>query len=159
MVNSTIISRKKLLKKAEKIVQINLKQLLNKALLKTVNRYNVNKKLKSIFKKLNKRTMFTNSELDDAIKIYGLSIDELKKLAKKRGIKKYDSLTEDQLYYVLISSNKSPSEDNFIEFMNRNFKSDIKERINYVLFLMTKLENKITNKERKNITSELKDLL
>ena len=146
MVNSTIISRKKLLKKAEKIVQINLKQLLNKALLKTVNRYNVNKKLKSIFKKLNKRTMFTNSELDDAIKIYGLSIDELKKLAKKRGIKKYDSLTEDQLYYVLISSNKSPSEDNFIEFMNRNFKSDIKERINYVLFLMTKLENKITNK-------------
>ena len=159
MVNSTIISRKKLLKKAEKIVQINLKQLLNKALLKTVNRYNVNKKLKSIFKKLNKRTMFTNSELDDAIKIYGLSIDELKKLAKKRGIKKYDSLTEDQLYYVLISSNKSPSEDNFIEFMNRNFKSDIKERINYVLFLMTKLENKITNKERKNITSESKDLL
>ena len=36
--------------------------------------------------------------------------------------------------------------------MNRNFKSNIKERINHVLFLMTKLENKITNKERKNIT-------
>ena len=43
--------------------------------------------------------------------------------------------------------------------MDRNFKSDIKERINHVLFLMTKLENKITDKERKNITSELKDLL
>ena len=43
--------------------------------------------------------------------------------------------------------------------MNRNFKSNIKERINHVLFLMTKLENKITNKERKNITGELKGLL
>ena len=43
--------------------------------------------------------------------------------------------------------------------MNRNFKSDIEERIKHVLFLMAKLENKITNKERKNITSELKDLL
>ena len=62
MVNSTKISRKKLLKKAEKIVQVNLKQLSNKALLKIVNRYNVNKKLKSVFKKLNKRTTFTNSE-------------------------------------------------------------------------------------------------
>ena len=50
MVNSTKISRKKLLKKAEKIVQVNLKQLSNKALLKIVNRYNVNKKLKSVFK-------------------------------------------------------------------------------------------------------------
>ena len=40
-----------------------------------------------MFKKLNKRTTFTNSDLDDAIRIYGLSIDELKKLAKKKGIK------------------------------------------------------------------------
>ena len=87
MANSTIISRKRLLKKAEKIVQVNLKQLSNKALLKIVNRCNINKKLKSMFKKLNKRTTFTNSDLDDAIRIYGLSIDELKKLAKKRGIK------------------------------------------------------------------------
>ena len=83
MTNSTKISRKKLLKKAEKIVQVNLKQLSNKALLKIVNRYNINKKLRSVFKKLNKRTTFTNSELDDAIKISGLSIDELKKLATK----------------------------------------------------------------------------
>ena len=43
--------------------------------------------------------------------------------------------------------------------MDRNFNSDIRERTNHVLFLMTKLENKITNKEKKNITSELKDLL
>ena len=60
MMNSTKISRKKLLKKAETIVQVNLKQLSNKALLKIVNRYNINKKLRSVFKKLNKRTTFMN---------------------------------------------------------------------------------------------------
>ena len=43
--------------------------------------------------------------------------------------------------------------------MNKNFRSEVQERINHVLFLMTKLENKITNKERKEITSKLKDLL
>ena len=43
--------------------------------------------------------------------------------------------------------------------MNKNFRSEVKERINHVLFLMTKLENKITNKKRKEITSKLKDLL
>ena len=44
MVGTTEISRRRLLKKSERILQTNLKQLSNKALLKIVNRYNVNKK-------------------------------------------------------------------------------------------------------------------
>ena len=63
------------------------------------------------------------------------------------------------MYHTLITTNRSPLENNFIEFMNKNFRSEVQERINHVLFLMTKLENKITNKERKEITSKLKDLL
>ena len=98
---------------------------------------------------MGKRTTFSNTELDDAIKLYELTIDELQKLAKKRGIKNFNSLIEDQLYYVLISSNKSPLENEYIEYMNRKFKSDLKERLNHVLFLMTKLKNKVTNKEKK----------
>ena len=43
--------------------------------------------------------------------------------------------------------------------MDRDFKNDLKLRINHVLFLMTKLENKITNVQRKEIISELKKLL
>ena len=133
------VSRKKLLKIAQKILQANPRQLSNKALLKIVNRYNVNKKFKKVFKRLDKRTTFTNSELDDLIKIYGLSIDELKELAKKRCIKNFNSLKEYQLYHVLISSNKSPLENEYIEFVNKKFKSELKERINYVLLLMTKI--------------------
>ena len=149
MANHIKINKKRLLTKSQKIVQRNVNHLSDKALLKIVNRYNINKKLKGVFERLGKRTTFTNTELDDAIKLYELTIDELQKLAKKRGIKNFNSLIEDQLYYVLISSNKSPLENEYIEYMNRKFKSDLKERLNHVLFLMTKLKNKVTNKEKK----------
>ena len=43
--------------------------------------------------------------------------------------------------------------------MNRDFRNDLKVRINHVLFLMTKLENKITNVQRKEIIRELKRIL
>lgn len=109
-----LTSSKKLLKKAKNIVLGNIGKLSNKALLKIVNRHNTSKKLKGIFERLGKRTTFTNSEIDDAIKLQGLSSNELKKLAKNRVIKNINRLTEDQLYYALISSNKSPLEDNFI---------------------------------------------
>ena len=115
--------------------------------------------MRTVFSSTNKRSVFTNSELDRAIELEGLSFNELKKIAKKRVIKNIDSSTEDQLYHNLITTNRSPLENNFIEFMNKNFRSEVKERINHVLFLMTKLENKITNKERKEITSKLKDFL
>ena len=122
----------------------------NEALLQIVNRHNASKKLKRIFERLGRRNTFTNSEIDKAIKLSGLSFKELKKLANKRMIKSFDSLSEDQLYYVVISTNRSSLEDNSIEFMNKDFRSEVKERINHVLLLMTKLENKVTNKEKKS---------
>ena len=104
MSNRNVLTRrKKQLKKAKKIVLGNIEKLSNKALLKIVNRHNTSKKLKRIFERLGKRTTFTNSEIDDAIKLQGLSFNELKKLAKKRVIKNVDGLTEDQLYYACFS--------------------------------------------------------
>ena len=144
------IGRKKLLRKARRIEKRDVSNLSNEALLKIVNRHNASKKLKRIFEKLGRRNTFTNSEIDKAIKLSGLSFKELKKLANKRMIKSFDSLSEDQLYYVVISTNRSPLEDNSIEFMNKDFRNEVKERINHVLFLMTKLENKGTNKEKES---------
>ena len=60
------------------------------------------------------------------MKLQGLSIDELKKLAKKQMIKNYDLLNKDQLYYVVISSREPPLEDSFIKYLNRDFKNDVK---------------------------------
>ena len=65
------INRKKLIKKARTLGILNAEQLSNKSLLKIVNRHNINEKLTRIFNELGKRTIFTNSELDEAIELYG----------------------------------------------------------------------------------------
>lgn len=123
----TLISRKKLKTRARKIIKRNVDNLSNKALLKIVNRHNAGMKLRKRFSRWGKRITFGNySEINDAMKLQGLSIDELKKLAKKRMIKNYDLLNKDQLYYVVISSREPPLEDSFIKYLNRDFKNDVK---------------------------------
>ena len=43
-----------------------------------------------------------------------------------------------------------------MKYLKNDFKSDLKQRINHVLLLMTKLDNKLTNVERSYIFNELK---
>ena len=152
------ISRKSLKKRVKAISKINNDRLSNKALLKMINRHTINKKLTSIFERLGKRTIFTNSELDKAIELFGLSIDDLKELAKRRLIKNYADMNKDKLYCVLVKTEKSPLEDSYMKYLKNEFKSDLNQRINHVLLLMTKLDNKVTNTERLNIYEELKEL-
>ena len=152
------ISRKSLKKRVKAISKINNDRLSNKALLKMINRHTINKKLTSISERLGKRTIFTNSELDKAIELFGLSIDDLKELAKRRLIKNYEDMNKDKLYCVLVKTEKSPLEDSYMKYLKNEFKSDLNQRINHVLLLMTKLDNKVTNTERLNIYEELKEL-
>ena len=67
-------------------------------------------------------------------------------------------MSKDQLYYALITTKETPLEDNFIKYMNRDFRNDLKLRINHALFLITKFENKVTNVQRKEIISGLKKI-
>ena len=152
------ISRKSLKKRVKAISKINNDRLSNKALLKIINRHTINEKLTRIFEKLGKRTIFTNSELDKAIEPFGLSIDDLKELAKRRLIKNYADMNKDKLYCVLVKTEKSPLEDSYMKYLKNEFKSDLNQRINHVLLLMTELDNKVTNTERLNIYEELKEL-
>ena len=152
----TSISRKRV----KAISKINNDRLSNKALLKMINRHTINKKLTRIFERLGKRTIFTNSELDKAIELFGLSIDDLKELAKRRLIKNYADMNKDKLYCVLVKTEMSPLEDSYVKYFKNDFRSDLNQRINHVLLLMTKLEldDKVTNTERLNIYEELKEL-
>ena len=100
----TEINRKRLIRKARMLGILNAKKLSNKSLLNIANRHNVNKKLIRIFNRLGKRTIFTNSELDIAIELYGLEIEELKEIAKHRFVKNYGSTSKDMLYYTLVNS-------------------------------------------------------
>ena len=77
---ASTISRRSLITKVRRIRYINPNALSNKRLLKIVNRHNINKKLKRILlKKPNDRAEFTNSDLDKAIVLDDLSLEDLKK--------------------------------------------------------------------------------
>ena len=58
------IGRKRLVKKAKSLGTVYAERLSNKSLSKIVNRNNISKRLTKIFNRLEKRTVFTNSELD-----------------------------------------------------------------------------------------------
>ena len=53
-----MIKRKKLLKKAKKIVPGNIEKLSKKALLKIVNRQNIANNLRTVFSSTNKRSVY-----------------------------------------------------------------------------------------------------
>lgn len=53
---------------------------------------------------------------------------------------------------------KSPQEDKYLKYVNFTSRSDIKERINHTRLMLTKLGNKLTKKERKEINKEMNDM-
>ena len=95
--NRTKINRSSLVKKASRRGVMNANLLSNKALIKTVNRYNINKKLKRRFDRLARRAIFTNNELDRAIELNDLTIDDMKEVAKRRMIKNYGGMSKNEL--------------------------------------------------------------
>ena len=110
-VKKASISRKSLKKRVIAISKINNDKLSNKALLKLINRHNINKKLKRVLERLGKRKIFTNSQLDKAIELFELTIDDLKEWSKRRLIISFYEMSKDQLYYALVKSEKLPLED------------------------------------------------
>ena len=64
-------------------------------------------------------------------------------------------MTREQLIYALLRSEEAPKEDNYLmQSLNATY-SELKERIKHARILTTKLDNLLTNKERKTITKEL----
>ena len=152
------ITRKGLIRKAGALKVNNASILSNKALEKIVNRNNINKKVTKIFNRLGKRAIFTNTDLDKAIELYGLSINDMKEIAKRLMIKNYVNTKKDQLYYALIRSEKSPQEDSYLKYLKNVVSGDLNGRINHIHLLMSKLGNKVSNIERLNIKERLSEL-
>ena len=152
------ISRKRLVKKAKSLGTVYAERLSNKSLLKIVNRNNISKRLSRIFNRLGKRTIFTNSELDKAIELDGLKIDDLKEIAKRRGINNYGDMSKDILYYALVKSEKSPLESSHLKHLKYTTTSDLKKRLNHIKLLTTRLGNKLTNVERSKLYEKIDEL-
>ena len=156
--NQKDINRKTLIRKARSLGILNAKKLSNKSLLKIVNSRNIKKRLTKIFNGLEKRTIFTNNELDNAIELDGLNINDLKEIAKHRLIKNYGDMSKDMLYYVLVKSGRSPLENNYLKHLEYLTTSDFKKRLNHIKVLATRLGNKLTNVEKSKLYEQIHEL-
>ena len=134
---------------------MNANLLSNKALIKTVNRYNINKKLKRRFDRLARRAIFTNNELDRAIELNDLTIDDMKEVAKRRMIKNYGGMSKNELFYTFLKGEKSPQEDTYLKYLKADSKDDLNKRIDHIRLLTAKLGNKVSNIERAEILEDL----
>ena len=76
---ASTISRRSLITKARRIRYSNPNALSNLRLLKIVNRHNSKKLKRILLKKPNDRAEFTNSDLDKAIVLDDLSLEDIKK--------------------------------------------------------------------------------
>ena len=153
--NPTKINRSSLVKKASRRGVMNANLLSNKALIKTVNRHHINKKLKRVFDRLARRAIFTNNELDRAIELNDLTIDDMKEVAKRRMIKNYGGMSKNELFYTFLKGEKSPQEDTYLKYLKADSKDDLNKRIDHIRLLTAKLGNKVSNIERAEILEDL----
>ena len=112
--------------------------------------------------KLGKRHIQIN-DLDRIQKLIKLSYETLKELVEPQRIKSYNTLSKEDLIYVLLRS-KNSNEDNYISnIINRIDTSDLhnelRAMINYIRETVTRLGSIITNKERAKTTKELYETL
>ena len=153
------VSRNSLIRKAVRIGYINANDLSSKILLKIVNSHNINKRLNCILsKKPYERAEFIKTDLEKTIELDGLSLKDLKELAKFRKIYNYGEISKDDRFCTLLRTEKSPQEDKCLKCVNFTSRSDIKERINHTRLMLTQLGNKLTSKERKEINKEMNDM-
>ena len=112
--------------------------------------------------KLVKRHIQIN-ELDRIQKLNELSHKTLKKLGELQRIKNYNTLSKEDLTYVLLRS-KDFNEDNYISnFINRidtnDLDNELRAMINTIRETLTRLGSLIANNERPKIAKELYETL
>ena len=140
----------------------------NKQLLNTLNRYDSRRnrgKLSEIgLGKIAKIQNISENELNQAKKLQGKSIDELREIARLRRIKNRDKLTKEGLIISLLKSESSDAERNYMKHFNNNTDDDdtyddkIRGKISDVNMIFSRLGNVVTNKDRKKIKRELYEI-
>ena len=119
---------------------------------------NTRKKLLGIgLEKIAKIENIWKNELNQAKKLQKKSIDELREIARLRGIKNREKLRREDLIISLLKSESSALENNF----NNNTDDDdtygdkIRGKISGIRMIHSRLGNVVTKNDRKKITKEL----
>ena len=103
------------------------------------------------------------NELDRVRKLNELSFKILKELSELQQVRGFDKISKEDLIYSLLRS-KNPNEDKYIKLLTSTFDkskldNEIKEEINNINKVVSRLGNLLTNKERNKITKELNNIL
>ena len=118
-------------------------------------------------KKLLKCKIFQNiskNDLSRVEKLQNKSIDELREIAKLRGIdKRRLNLTKEDLIITLLKSESNPAECNYMKYFNNSTSDDtyddkIKSKVNDIRIILSRLGNIVTKKYRKEIKKELYEI-
>ena len=84
-----------------------------------------------------------------------MSLDNLKKIAKLRKIKNYDTLAKEDLIYTLLRSESNLVEINYEKYITINTNDEIKDKIIKTRIILARLRNIITKNVRKKIKKDL----
>ena len=144
----------------------------------------IKRKVKTVYRKLvKKRTKKTakgpnilENDVNDAEKLQRKSIDELKEIARLRGIKNRDKLTKESLIISLLKSESNNAERNYMKQFNKNtndnnndnanddndanddtYDGKIRDKITDVRMMLSRLGNIVADNDRKKIKKELSE--
>ena len=84
-----------------------------------------------------------------------MSIDDLRKIARLRGIK---NLAKEDLIHTLLRSGKNLLEDSYIKYIGNNIDDEIKGKINNIRIVLAILGNIITKKDKNKFRKELYEI-
>ena len=132
-------------------------------LLNTLSRYDSRRKVKSNRRKLFKTKLdkiakiqnISKNELRKAEKQKNKSIDELRGTSGLRRIKNHDNLTKEDVIISLLKSESNPAERNYMKHFNNSTIDEIKNKINDIRLILSRLGNILTKNDRKKIKKEL----
>ena len=136
-------------------------------LINTLSRYYSKRKVYSIRRKLQRLGLekiakiqnISINELNKAKKLQKKSIDELKAVARLRRINNFKKLTKEDLILTLLKSESNALENNNNDNNNNNDDDDKNsDKIRYIMLVLGRLGNTITNKNRKKIKKELYEI-
>ena len=75
-----------------------------------------------------------------------------------RGFKKLDDLTKEDLIFRLSKSEGNPIERSYMKYFNNSTSDKIKRKINDIRLILSRLENIVTKRYRKEIKKELYEI-
>ena len=110
---------------------------------------------RSDLNKLAKRQNISTGEVDEVIRLNNMSLDNLKRIAKLRNVKNYGNLLKEDLVYLILRTEKSLYENNYLNYISNNTDDKIKGKKNIIRIELDKLGNIITKKYRESIKKYL----